>query len=486
MRTRKLTIIACIMASMMLFSCEDLLDLKPVSTISSSSFWQTEEDVKSAMYGMYDQFRYTFDFKANIWGDFRTGFYGQGSSKTQSYNEIWSNELNSSTTGTNWSEMYKLLNDANLIISKSEGIPFDDQNDKDQIQGQAYFVRAYTYFQIAKLWGDAPIVTEGFESTSQDLEPARSSVSEVFAQVKSDVDMAINLLGERESVNYAGIAAANMLKADVYLWTAKAENGGESDLKEAQTAVNAVLSSGYLLEPAFESVFRDENSKEIIFSIYYAELEPGSNGEFGENPAYVTLPSIAQTPPDLIDVLPTQPNPQWIDLSEYFVNNILKPSDVDSRTDITWQNVSSSTGSASYINKYIGEVFSGTRLPTSDLIVYRYAEAILFKAEIENALGNTPEALTQLNKIAKRAYGTDNYYSGLTKDQTDDAILDERILEFVLEGKSWFDMVRFGQAFQRISTLTGRESDNSGNVLLSPVAQDVLNRNHNIEQTDGY
>jgi starch-binding outer membrane protein, SusD/RagB family len=139
-----------------------------------------------------------------------------------------------------------------------------------------------------------------------------------------------------------------------------------------------------------------------------------------------------------------------------------------------------------WINKYIGEVFAGTRVSSSDLIIYRFADAVLMKAEIENALGNTPEALVYLNKIAKRAYGVDNYYAGLTPSQVDDAILNQRILEFVLEGKSWFDIRRFGKAFDMIPTLAGREAENNGNILLFPVAQDVINRNRSIIQTEGY
>lgn len=97
-----------------------------------------------------------------------------------------------------------------------------------------------------------------------------------------------------------------------------------------------------------------------------------------------------------------------------------------------------------------------------------------------------PAPLVHLNKIAKRAYGVDDYYAGLTSDQVDDAILDQRILEFVLEGKSWFDIRRFGKAFEMVPTLAGRQGENNGNILLFPVAQDVINRNRNVVQTEGY
>ena len=85
----------------------------------------------------------------------------------------------------------------------------------------------------------------------------------------------------------------------------------------------------------------------------------------------------------------------------------------DSRAPV---NISESTTSEgkyfSWINKYLGTWKEGTRIFDSDIRIYRYAEALLFKAEIEIARNNFPEALNYLNQIAKRDYKVDNYYSG--------------------------------------------------------------------------
>lgn len=97
-------------------------------------------------------------------------------------------------------------------------------------------------------------------------------------------------------------------------------------------------------------------------------------------------------------------------------------------------------------------------------------------------MGQTNQAIVEINKIAKRAYNIDNYYSaGLSKEEVNEILLDERIKEFVIEGKSWFDILRFGKAFERISSLQGKE--NIQNVLLWPVSYNTINRNGNITQT---
>ncbi|MEI3553690.1 MAG: RagB/SusD family nutrient uptake outer membrane protein [Alistipes senegalensis] len=64
-----------------------------------------------------------------------------------------------------------------------------------------------------------------------------------------------------------------------------------------------------------------------------------------------------------------------------------------------------------WVNKFAGKWADNKRYFISDLPLYRYAEALLFKAEIENERGNVPAALTYLNRVAKRAYGIDNYYT---------------------------------------------------------------------------
>src|SRR5690606_27794217 len=104
---------------------------------------------------------------------------------------------------------------------------------------------------------------------------------------------------------------------------------------------------------------------------------------------------------------------------------------------------------------------------------------------IENEKGNSGSAVDFLNQVAKRAYGVDDYYNqSLSKEEINAAILKERAKEFFFEGKYWWDLIRFGQVFQKVPSLMGRE--NEQNVLLWPVAFNTINRNDKIVQTLGY
>ena len=162
-----------------------------------------------------------------------------------------------------------------------------------------------------------------------------------------------------------------------------------------------------------------------------------------------------------------------------------KSDPADSRKDVSFGVCQDGSTRWRWINKYKGEWINETRYFSSDIIMYRFAEAILMKAEIENALGNSPAAQVELLKIEKRAYGTQTRYVGaMSKDAIDNAIIDETLKEFVGEAKSWWTIVRFGQAFTRIASLQGRE--NEKNILLWPVSSSCINTNPNIEQTEGY
>ncbi|MCZ2417160.1 MAG: RagB/SusD family nutrient uptake outer membrane protein, partial [Burkholderiales bacterium] len=110
-----------------------------------------------------------------------------------------------------------------------------------------------------------------------------------------------------------------------------------------------------------------------------------------------------------------------------------------------------------------------------------FAEAILMKAEIENALSNTAGAVAELVKIEKRAYKTTSRYTAnMSRQAIDNAIVDEILKEFVSEAKSWWTLVRMGQAFTRIESLKGRE--NEENILLWPISSSSINTNPNIKE----
>src|SRR5690625_8011427 len=94
-------------------SCDDILNIEPTSSVTTSNMWQSESDAEGAMNGMYRQFRGSMNMMFR-WGDLRTGFYGRGLSMRDT--DSFENNLNSTTSCANLKDLYSSIYYAYLII----------------------------------------------------------------------------------------------------------------------------------------------------------------------------------------------------------------------------------------------------------------------------------------------------------------------------------------------------------------------------------
>jgi len=450
--------------------------------------WTDEATVKSGALGMYERFRNLYnDDNFFIYFEFRSGFWKTGTSGAAQWNDLFFNTPSAgSTPGLDWSSFYQLINQANLVLKYAPQVRFSNVDTQSTVLAEAYFMRAYAYYSLVRIWGEVPVSTSPFESDSdENLFPSRKPVSEVFAVIKADIDSALVKMKDKTHRNRVMVSesAINMLKADVYLWSAKVLNGGENDFIKAKEAALAVYQdTKYKLLPGYESVFRVEQNEEIIFSIYFDQLE--NTDQYGKKLMLdtKTVPASLQNNP-----IPISSNAQWYTVTDHYIDTYLTKTSGDSRTNVIWKDYNDGSKTYRWVNKFLGEWISDTRMHTSDTRIYRYAEAVLFLAEALNGLNETQEAIKKLNEVAFRAYGvTDFYPSTLSKEQVDENILTERLIEFGAEGKSWFDFIRFGKAFDLIPTLKNRQNDYQGNILYLPVSLNTITKNINIKQTPGY
>ena len=485
-------------------ACLDDLDIVQPSTFTSNSMWQEEGDFTSIVNGMYAIFRSGTADNLNIWGDLRSGCYGDAILNSYA-NAVRNNVLVEDSEGTNWQPLYTTINYANLILKHIDDIAWSKETTRNEIVANAYFIRAWCYFQIVRLWGDAPLLTAGFESTDYDLMyPSRGPAADIYTLVESDITAAGSLLTSGTSRHQASPAAINMLKAEFYPWKAKQLSGGTDALNAAKTAIDAVLNNtSYTFASDYAALFgcstnnnkptlsasqleTKETNTEFIWSIPYSQTE-----YTGSYLAYIGV-NIANA----LDNLENNPVPigthaQYLSLTRNFVtwlgNELPAGVTVDKRHAINWLYMTSAENGnldeIRVIRKFSGEWTNSTRYFTNDIPMYRLAEAYLLKAEAENALGNASGALTYLNKVAYRAYGV-NCYTTTVKAEIDEAIVDEYLREFILENKFWWVFRRFGVCFNRVAALAGEE--NTTNILLWPIASACRTTNPNIEQTEGY
>lgn len=479
-------------------SCTKTLDLTPVSQISTSSFWKTPDDANGANAGMYADIRSQAINNLFLWGEARSDAMGPSiaSPVFQNWylNILTSNNAQTIFSGasTDWLGLYTVIHDANLMLQYVPGISFPAAATKNNLLAQAYSMRAYVYFVMARTWGGVPMVTEANIDLGK-VQRARSPVDSVIARVKADIASAEGLFPDNSfpaNRSMWSLPALEALKADVYLWTAKQMKGGNADLQTALVACNAVQQANVSLLPKFGDVFAYTNAgnPEVLFSIRRTYQEDNESSIYAW--MYILPPFIPATDAATLAAIGVPGGAPYMAASAA-ARNVLSADDTRrsaSLIDIyTYDASNNPTFSVSIVSKFNGTVISGTRYFINDYIVYRYADVLLMKAEAENALGTDPSA--EMNLVRARAYGS-NYSNHVfastgNQAQNDDSILNERFRELMFEGKRWWDLVRFGQAFNLVPSLQGRNATDN-HLLLFPINQTTMSLNASLVQNPGY
>ncbi len=486
MKKRILTIFIAMVAAFSAISCVGKLDVVQKGVIDANNMWKSEDDFTAGMYGCYYSFRAAYKVNLTYWGDFRSGVIGKGLGSFNAANHV-ENKLNSSEgKGTNWESLYKCINDCNVTLKHLHDIKWSDEDLRRKIEANCHFLRAYCYFTIVRVWGDAPVMLDGIESTSQkDITPSREPASRLYELVAEEIALAAELMPETgEDRTVASKGALNMLEAEYWLWLYRVRRAGTEALDKAEKAVDAVLEDPmYELLGSYADVFdvKKELNREIILALPFTKITEEVTTFYDDYLIPISKYGDADYYKDN-EFVKVGSQDQWYSFSEAFQNFLYEnPSDSRSRVNFMKFTVPETGHTYSWINKFPGEWEDGVRYFTSDIPLYRFSEALLFKAEIENEKGG--DALTWLNLVAARAYGS-AIYPAMDYDAMNEAIFNERLKEFAAEGKSWWDYIRMGYVFTKIPSLVGRQ--NETNILLWPVAADCFSDNPNIVQTLGY
>ena len=459
-------------------ACNKDLKVDPTSSITSGSFWKTENDATGALYGMYlklvqESNLGTFYFMGEARSEIMTSSIGG----TNTWDRYYLQTLTPTLPGPNWRGLYSIINAANLLLKYTPDIPFVVENSKKGILAQAYTMRAYVYFAMVRTWGDLPIRTEPIEGYDPiTIQVAKSSKEDVFKLIKDDIDAAMALFPDNTypaGRNMWSKPALNALKAEVYLWTGKQLGGGNADITTALDALNAVQLSDVQLLPKYSDIFdyANKGNKEVVMAIRSQLLENGNNFYVNMYLETTNIPSnVTQGTKDTIGV----GGGQNIWSPTALVRNQFTTD--DQRRFGTFYEIQRTTAPAYFATlgmKGRGTISGGLRNFVNDVILYRYADILLMKAEAKNALGQDPT--TEMNLVRQRAYGpnfnTHVFVNG-TIAANDAAILKERLLELMLEGKRWWDLLRFNKAFELVPALAPKAGH--PNFLLFPIGNDVL------------
>ncbi|MFA6946989.1 MAG: RagB/SusD family nutrient uptake outer membrane protein [Pedobacter sp.] len=471
------------------------LNQVPISSISTTSFWKTQADANGGLYGMYSLFRTQAAHNHYIFGELRSEIFGPSPFGTAGYEQYFNNTMNSSNVSpsypaniTTWQNLYTVINHANLLLKYVPNISYTSETTKKSTLAQAYAMRAFVYYMMVRTWGDLVIRTEPIEKVDISLQKERSPKAEVFKLIKADIEAAITNFPDNtmpSGRNTWSLAGVNALKADVYLWTGKLLGGGAADFNVALSACDAVATADVALLPDFVSIFNygNKGNKEIIMASYLHHLESVTNiyqyMTLAANTTFATLDEESKKALAGLGGL-TYLAPTALVTNQF--------SSDDQRTTASFVNVYtiSSTGVRNFHVttpvKFRGAPGFGAY---DDIVLYRYADVLLMRAEAKNALGQDPSS--DINMVRQRAYKT-NYSSHVfvngTQAQNDVAILQERLFELIFEGKRWWDLVRFNQAFNIVPSL--KTQPTATHLLLWPISLSTLSIEPKVKQNPGY
>lgn len=468
-----------IVAASLVISCQKLIDIKPESSITNANYWKAEGDVTGYLTGIYTSYRDELNTTFHL--EDRGDEFSPGLESGMS--TAWQQNL-TPQNAPNWLGFYNVIHHCNLILKNAPGISFSQQATLNRILAQTKFIRAHIYFTLLRCWGDAPIVTEPTESAERDM-PARSKQADVMQFILKDIEEAIGLFPEEgfRDKDMASKQAAYALKADVLLWKAKVLSGGNDDLAEAIAAADKAA-AGLTLEEDFAKIFATDNrnGKEIIFSLHFMKDEKSDQYSRQLKPRDLFV----QTAVNKADIAFAVSGAR----SQYAPSAKLEQAFLANANDKRMKaSIIKAVDAANKIlgvfdNKMRGTLHPDNRYYDNDMVVYRLAEMILFKAEALAALNRTGEAITELNKIRARA-GIPNYSGPTDKKSVEKEILNERFRELYLELKRWPDLLRFHFG-GTIDVRAEVENMNLTIPLFFPIPQAQIDINTNLTQTEGY
>lgn len=437
-----------LVGAVLLAACEDTLTLEPVNEVPSDRAIVDAATARAALAGAYDATQdddeisyYAGDLV--VFGDLpgsdvvHTGTFG-------SYLEADLNQLrpdNGSVEGI-WAEVYEAVNRANIVIMKVPTVedPAFDDAERDDIVGQAYFLRALHFHNLAKFWGGIPLRLEPTTDPGEAATIQRASVDETYTQILSDLDQAEALLDADADDPYrATLGGVAALRSRVLLY--------RGDWAGTIAAANETEGYGYTLPASFSELFTEEGSQtsEDVFRLRYTTTEANYLGWYyrskgvASSGRYEVAPTcnLASAFDPSVDCTASNP------MSAY------SPSDERAQWSISLN-----------VNEPYGSKFP-TSVGAEDLHVIRFAEVLLNRAEAyaqQGGAANLQNALDDVNAVRVRA-GLPAYQLGVTdldpgigvnpldtQQEVIDVVLLERRLELAFEGHSWPDLVRTGRA----------------------------------------
>lgn len=445
---RVISIISLCFTLISLNSC-DTLDIENIYSYDAEKVWNDENLANAYLANLY----------AIIFDNWNVAV----DAKTQQLSNIYLYEDRVTISNSEFKEWdYSTIRLINEAIQNTQKGGLSEEI-KNNIIGQALFLRAYVYFKMVMYHGGVPYITIPQDKDKDDLYVKRNSTKECFDFIIQDLDDAIKLLPEKissTSSDYGKVDGCFALafKAKVLLFKSSPQYNptdpwNNSYWKEAynvnKAAYDKLKKLGYALTEDYNDIFLVERGPEVIFSVIntypnkVAVWDDGARpGSEGRNPAdYCPTWELVKAFPMKDGKLYSDPTSKYYMSDDEFLQNYWKNRDPRFNKSIVWNGgiyeVGGKTGNRQYmalgvanglddfginpkagvnstnLNRYTGFfIKKGCKLSLKqsevlqydvDFIVMRFAEVLLNYAEAANEVGEQTVALNLLKEIRERA-----------------------------------------------------------------------------------
>ncbi len=283
------------LATVIISGCNAFLDSDNLTKKDNSNFPKTEEDAAQSLTGCYAMLRDEGDSKINqnlmiiseILSDDRFGGGGPDDRYAQALDHLKKSDNN--MFDDVWSVNYKGIYRCNMLLESLGNITFDSAADKDQIEGETRFLRAFYYFNLCKTFGNVPLIV-----TSQSKNPAQAPADSLYKQIGTDLQKAVSLLpatkiADMQSSRLGHVTkwAAEGMLARVFLFYTgyyQKESMGTITKSEVVTDLNdCITKSGHRLMPDFRDLWPYSNQYTKPDYPYSKDNDLSWYGEDGAN-----------------------------------------------------------------------------------------------------------------------------------------------------------------------------------------------------------
>jgi len=509
MKTNKyiiLGIIACIFG---LYSCNDsFLERPPVKDLTDENYWDTEQQVKSAINACYpsligkDFVNYgellgdnTMWYQLNSWRMIGSGLYGS----------------DFGTLNSNWTSFYTKIRRCNYFLENYQRAVAVSPHILEKYAGEAKFLRAFNYMYLTSFWGDVPMVMRTIETSESEVYAPRSPRAEIIDYILKDLDDAAAVLPhyiEPATSNFGRISAtaAIALKARIALQNERWDVAEKACLRlmpGGDLEYHELYSTGRPEQDYFDlftfegrASRRSHNKETILAYIYNYDLAASAR-------TYHNLSRELMVPDQIIrfnptqahidsylcdDGLPIEKSPKYKGFGTYTpaysaYDSIFRYRDPRMKQSIVypgydkWEGKEDGRGAAAITSKifkspkfnndkkgavtltgyYARKYCEPSKVPTynrddNDIIILRYGDVLLMYAEAMFKQGKLTQTVVNqtINQLRDRVGMTHMVLTDLAANGMDVEyeLHRERRVEMFMEGMRWFDLMRWKEGYR--------------------------------------